>query len=332
MKPTETKIFTVSRSFGDKTIAAFLRNVLTDITWSEVKKLLAARQVTINDRTETSEAYRLSGGERVIVGQPEVKNSPAEGKKTPDVKIVYLDDHVVVVEKPAGLTTIRHPHELREYHSSKVPFLPDTLIQVLPKLIVREEKKRVRKGTPPPLKAVHRLDKDTSGLLVMARNYQAASGLGQQFKEHSINRRYIAIVLGFMPSQRIESNLVEDRGDGIRGSHAIQGVSAITNITLLEELPGYSLIECQLETGRTHQIRIHTAEAGHPVCGDKVYAREFRAKQSRDTSRAPRLTLHASVLGFHHPITGEYLEFRSELPAAMTQFLKKLRRGKNSEE
>jgi 23S rRNA pseudouridine1911/1915/1917 synthase len=177
---------------------------------------------------------------------------------------------------------------------------------------------------------VHRLDKETSGLVVFARTVPAERSLGKQFHAHSVLRRYLAIIPGMLPSQRVVTRLVRDRGDGRRGSTRLPGVGkeAITNIELREKLDCFSLVGCRLETGRTHQIRIHLAELGHPVCGEKVYNRSLGGDSKPDESDAPRLALHAAELGFSHPITGADLHWTMPLPADLQAFLNRLRAGK----
>src|SRR5207248_2610477 len=145
-----------------------------------------------------------------------------------------------------------------------------------------------RKGPPPRLRIVHRIDKETSGLVVFARTVEAERGLGRQFHRHTVVRRYLAVVPGYLSPQRIASRLVRDRGDGRRGSTSLPGPGkeAVTFIDVAERLPGYTLLSCRLETGRTHQIRIHLAEGGHPVCGEKVYNRRPAGPPEPDPSRA----------------------------------------------
>jgi 23S rRNA pseudouridine1911/1915/1917 synthase len=178
------------------------------------------------------------------------------------------------------------------------------------------------------LRVVHRLDKETSGLVVFARTVAAESGLGKQFHAHSVTRRYLAIVPGHVESQRIETRLVRDRGDGRRGSTAVkgQGKEAITHIDVVEKLPRHTLLSCHLETGRTHQIRIHLAELGHPVCGEKVYNKQRDGSVIRDESGAPRLALHAAELGFIHPVTGEAMKWEMALPKDMQELVQRLSR------
>src|SRR5262249_31997338 len=168
-----------------------------------------------------------------------------------------------------------------------------------------------------------RLDKETSGLVVFARTVAAERGLGKQFRAHTVHRRYLAVVPGYVPKQTIRTRLVRDRGDGRRGSTGLadQGKEAVTHVEPVERLPGYTLVACRLETGRTHQIRIHLAELGHPVCGEKVYG------PRTDTSGAPRLALHAAELGFRHPAIGEEMRWTMPLPPDLGAVVQRLREG-----
>jgi 23S rRNA pseudouridine1911/1915/1917 synthase len=177
---------------------------------------------------------------------------------------------------------------------------------------------------------VHRLDRDTSGLVVFARTAEAERHLGRQMRAHSIERKYLALVRGQARTERIESNLVEDRGDGRRGSTPKpgEGKRAVTQVKLLETLGEFSLVECQLETGRTHQVRIHLGERGTPLCGERIYDRPLHGRPVPDTSEAARPMLHASYLGIEHPATGERLHWSSPLPADMAQLQRRLRKHK----
>jgi len=322
MNIQKIQTFPVPKEFHDKTIAAFLKYSLKGISWTESKTLIKAGQVKLGKRTILDSAFRLESDQEVTVF-PQKQTGARKTKVFKEPKIVYLDDDVVVVDKPEGLTTIRHPREVEEY-GDRAKFLPRTLTQILPTLVSRKGGKRKRKGTPPPLRAVHRLDKETSGLLVFARNSKAASHLGKQFKDHTVRRKYLAVVCGEVFSGRLETLLVRDRGDGIRGSHPKTGKTAITHVKFLKAFGDYSLAECSLETGRTHQIRIHLAEIGHPICGEQIYLKRFKRKKLIDNSGAKRLTLHAATLGFKHPKTGEFLQFESSLPKEWNQFIKKL--------
>ena len=175
---------------------------------------------------------------------------------------------------------------------------------------------------------MHRLDRETSGLLVFARTAEAQVHLEHQFRTHSTRRRYLAVARGTVTSQTIESRLVRDRGDGRRGSTTLPNVGrrAVTHVRAVERLGGHTLIECRLETGRTHQIRIHLSERGHPLCGDKVYGQPLFRAGEPDTSGAPRLALCAVELGFVHPITGEPMHFEAPPPRDFTEFVARLRK------
>jgi 23S rRNA pseudouridine1911/1915/1917 synthase len=176
--------------------------------------------------------------------------------------------------------------------------------------------------------AVHRLDRDTSGVMVFARTPAAEQHLVRQFKHHSNERAYVAIVHGHPAAQTFDTRFVRDRGDGLRGSTTIEEDSerAVTHIRPLERLGDYALVECVLETGRTHQIRIHLSEAGHLVCGDPLYRKRLNAPPVDDASGAPRLALHAVRLAFDHPATEERLEFEASLPDDLERFVSRLRR------
>jgi 23S rRNA pseudouridine1911/1915/1917 synthase len=176
-------------------------------------------------------------------------------------------------------------------------------------------------------RCVHRLDRDTSGLLVFARNEPAEANLVQQFRRHDVHRVYWAIVHGRPTDGTIVSNIVRDRGDGRRGSVQNSGIGqrAVTRVRLLERWGNYSLVECQLETGRTNQIRIHLSEAGHLICGDSKYHQPMGAEAIPDTSQAPRLALHAAELGFVHPVSGEELNFQMPFPPDLEKFANRLR-------
>jgi len=231
------------------------------------------------------------------------------------IEVVYSDDAVVVVNKPPGLTTMRHAAEAAEFGARGRRYLPKTLVDQLALLIPGQS-----------LRAVHRLDRDTSGLVVFARKPEAERHLGRQFRAHTVSRRYLAIVRGRPADTRIESWLVRDRGDGRRGSGDRQsGQRAVTHVRLIEALGSCSLIECRLETGRTHQIRIHLGELGTPLAGETVYDRPIHGRSPPDPSGSPRIALHAAVLGFTHPVSGLQLQWEAALPPDMNAVLQRLR-------
>jgi 23S rRNA pseudouridine1911/1915/1917 synthase len=236
------------------------------------------------------------------------------------VVLRYIDEHILIVEKPTGLTTMRHAGEAAEFGTRARKYLPTTLQDLLPGIVAAHTNK-----PPGRIRAVHRLDKETSGLVVFARTAAAEGALGTQFRAHSIDRIYRAIVRGQAVSARIESTLVADRGDGRRGSGP-GGQQAVTHVRVLEPLGEYTLVECRLETGRTHQVRIHLGEAGTPLCGERVYDRPLHGKPYPDGSGITRVALHAATLGLDHPVTGKRMHWSAALPADLEQALKRLRR------
>jgi len=326
----------ISSEQEGSTLAAVLRSQMPEHSWAQVRRLIETRHVRINGELCLDPARRLREGQTI-----EILDRPAPKPRQPEsIKIVHLDTHIVVVEKPSGISTVRHPLE-RDWPATRKAFSP-TLDEIIPKLIAQRETsgpvahtrresqtRRHRKGPPPRLRVVHRIDKETSGLVVFARTVLAEQGLGKQFRAHSVLRRYLAVIPGTIPPQKIVTRLVRDRGDSRRGSTRLPGLGkeAITNVELVEKLSGYSLVSCRLETGRTHQIRIHLAELGHPICGEKVYNRKPGSPAIEDQSGAPRLALHAAELGFIHPVTGQSLHWSMPLPSDLKTFLDRFRRN-----
>lgn len=340
----QARTWRVSEAEQGQTLAACLRAWLGETSWGQVRRLASRRHILVNGNLCTDAARRLRAGDVIKL----LPHPTAPLPTAADIRIRYLDAHVVVVEKPAGMTSVRHAEE-RHWPAHRKRQNP-TLQELLPQALVRSqwageavvERRRARgKSAERPgrgrheggrslgrVYAVHRLDRDTSGLLVFARTAVAQRGLAEQFRRHATSRRYVAVVRGQVQAQTIQSRLVRDRGDGRRGSTSspTRGKLAITHVKPLEYLGPYTLVECQLETGRTHQIRIHLAEAGHPLCGEKVYDKPLHGQVRPDPSHAPRLALHAAALAFVHPITGEQLAFESPLPDDLRAFIARLRK------
>jgi 23S rRNA pseudouridine1911/1915/1917 synthase len=320
--------FVVGHRDADQTLAAFLRARL-NLPWSKAKRLVETGQVRVAGQKVVDPAVRLKLGKRVeVVGQ----GSAPTGKKPararlPDAPaydgpapvLVYSDDSVAVVDKPAGLTTMRHPEEAAEFGERGKKYLPATLADLLPAMLGRPGK---------AVRAVHRIDRDTSGLVVFARSRPAEEHLTEQFKAHTVERRYLALVRGQPKAGTIESHLVADRGDGRRGSSAAgEGQRAVTHVKVVEPMGEFALVECRLETGRTHQVRIHLGEAGWPLCGERVYDRPVNGQPLPDGSGARRPMLHAARLGITHPATGERMTWESDPPADFKELLARLRAG-----
>lgn len=327
-------VFVVDRRENGQTLAAVLR-LRYGLSWSQARRLIEKRHVKVSGQVETDSARRLKVGKRIelapgtIEGQKTTPPNPPEPHKPPPkkpqqskprpqpevrdlpagVEIVYSDDSVVVVNKPAGLTTMRNQKEAEEFGEHGRKFLPKTLADHLPKLL----------GSPGrPVIAVHRIDRDTSGLVVFARTRPAAESLARQFRKHAVDRRYLALTRGVPHSGRIESLFVGDRGDGRRGSssdpQATEGKRAVTHVRVIASREPYALVECRLETGRTHQVRIHLGEMGTPLCGERVYDRPLNGAPIPDASGARRPMLHAARLGFAHPENGEPMKWEAPPP------------------
>jgi 23S rRNA pseudouridine1911/1915/1917 synthase len=321
----EPKSLRVSADQAGQTVAALLRELDPGLSWSKARDLVRGGQVRIDGGSVTDPAARLLEDQEITVGA-----RGAEARREPDL-LVHLDPEVVVVRKPAGLRTV--PFERTDR---------DTLLSRARVAIRRLEASR---GLPhnPSLRAVQRLDKDTSGLVVFARTIPAQRDLQQQFTEHTALRRYLAVVHGQARNAVYDSVLVPDRGDGLRGSmrphpptpspgrwggdgRGGQGVrsearQAITHVTVEERLRGATLVSCLLETGRTHQIRIHLAEAGHPLLGETVYVRDYKGSWIS----APRLMLHAAELGFEHPRSGKEVRFVEPPPEDFAKVIARLK-------
>lgn len=313
--------FTVAAQETGFTLAKVLRSRLGGPSWNDVRKLIAARRVKVGDAICSDEARRLKEDEVVVLLE---HPKPLPRTAHPERLVVrHLDEHVVVLEKPSGVNTVRHPAEL-EWSEQRREL--DPTLQDLAQWAVAHQLARDARDLP-RLRIVHRLDKETSGLVVFARSALAERELGLQFRKHTVVRRYLTVVPGILSAQTIRSTLVDDRGDGRRGSTKLPGIGkeAVTHVTLEERLTGYTLLSCRLETGRTHQIRIHLSEAGHPVCGEKVYVKRPNGEMFDDKSEAPRLALHATELGFEHPATSEHLHWSMPLPSDLAKFVERLR-------
>jgi 23S rRNA pseudouridine1911/1915/1917 synthase len=232
-------------------------------------------------------ALRLRSGQSVRFGATRKSRAATS-------VLVFEDRHIVVAEKPAGISSVPYQRGERE-----------TLMDA-----VRAEWKS--RGVPPAarvLHVVHRLDKDSSGLLVYARTRASERALQGQFRRREVSRVYLCLAHGRVGSGTIESRLVPDRGDGLRGSGP-EGKLAVTRVRVLKEFAKATLCEARLETGRTHQIRIHLAESGHPLVGERVYVRDFVSKGGR-LIPSPRLMLHAAKLAFDHPISARPVSLES---------------------
>jgi 23S rRNA pseudouridine1911/1915/1917 synthase len=283
------------------TVASVVREQ-TGATWSRARQLCNDGRVTVDGERCLDPATRVSPGAVVVVNEhgPKVDRGPLSKDA-----IVFSDRDVIVVDKPAGMLTVADEEGNKH-----------TLVEYTRTLLRRAESR----GNDSGLGVVHRLDKDTSGLMLFTRTADAKRKLATQFHEHTVDRVYHAIAHGDVPETRIETHLLLDRGDGLRGSHGhyrrgrgdppTDAKRAVTYVKPIEALKGATLIECRLETGRQHQIRIHLAELGHPILGERVYIRDYTGPKID----AARTMLHARTLGFTHPRSGGRLSFEREAP------------------
>jgi 23S rRNA pseudouridine1911/1915/1917 synthase len=314
--------FVVTEPVAGHTVLAVLRALRPGESWSKLRGQVQRAFVSLNGVVCVDEARRVAVGDVLTLTEQPRALPP----RPSDVRIQFVDAHIVVVEKPSGMMTHRRPEERNwpAERKARQPTLDESLNELLLRRAASSGKTRSRTGL---VRCVHRLDRDTSGLLVFARNEAAEAHLVAQFRRHSVHRVYWAIAFGRPQDGTIVSNLVRDRGDGLRGSvrNPKIGQRAVTHVRWIEQLGDYSLVECRLETGRTNQIRIHLAEEGHLVCGDPKYAQPYGSEALRDGSQAPRLALHAAELGFFHPVSGEELFFQMPFPPDLEQFAKRLR-------
>jgi 23S rRNA pseudouridine1911/1915/1917 synthase len=321
-----TRRFVVSRAEAGRGVADVLAAQLR-LPPAEARRLVQSGRVRLSAVVCPDPGRRVAPGQTV---EADLSDAPgprgrrkAKRREQPQPIIHHADPQIVIVDKPAGLTTMRHDYEAAEFGARGRRFLPPTLADLLPELLAAG-----KPGPRPRLRAVHRIDKETSGLVVFARTAEAERHLARQFREHTVERRYLALVRGVPQAGRVESNLVRDRGDGRRGSSATatDGQHAVTHVRVVEDLGAFALVECRLETGRTHQVRIHLGELGTPLCGERVYDRPLNGPPLPDASGAARPMLHAVSLGVEHPTTGERMSWTSPMPADMASLLDRLRR------
>lgn len=302
-----TRDIIITDEAAGQRIDAYLADNLEELSRSRIQSMLKDGDILINDAPVKAN-YRLLGGEQVkIVLRDSVPLVAAAEDISLD--IVYEDKDIIVINKKQGMVV--HPAAGHE---------KGTLVNAL--LHHCGDLSGINGVIRPGI--VHRIDKDTSGLLVAAKNDAAHLGLSEQWKEHDIKRIYHALLEGSIGETSGIIDAPIGRHPKDRKKMAVEpknGRNAITRYLVLERFPEYSYVELQLETGRTHQIRVHMSHLGHPVVGDMVYGRR------KQKLAVPGQVLHAKVLGFKHPITGEYLEFNSDLPPYFLDLLTKLRRG-----
>ncbi len=291
-------------------IDKYLADACSDFTRSFVQKLIEEGNITVNGNVCTKKTAVLDG-DVVVCRIPEPKELSVTAENIP-LEIVYEDDSLIVVKKPRGMVV--HPANGN---------LDGTLVNAL--LYHCKGRLSSINGVIRP-GIVHRIDKDTSGILLVAKTDAAHLSLAEQIKEHSVKREYIALLDGVIKDDEGTVDKPIGRSEKDRKKMAItqkNSRNAVTHYKVLERYKGYCLVKCRLETGRTHQIRVHMASLGHPVTGDPVYG----AKKQKLFQNGQ--LLHAKTIGFIHPKTEEYMEFTSELPLDFQNVLTKLNHQEN---
>ncbi len=282
----------------DKVIASLCPEFSRDFIIENIKE----GKFLVNDKT-VKPSYKAQEKDIITIPDIETKKLDLEALDL-GLEIVYEDDDVAVVNKPKGLVV--HPSL-----TSTEPTLVNGLLYEL------DDLSSINGVERPGI--VHRIDKDTTGLLMIAKNDNASKSLTEQLKNHSCNRTYHALVYGVINEEKGRINAPIGRSKEDRKKMAVvkDGKEAITNFKVLKRFKDFTYIECKLETGRTHQIRVHLEYIGHPLVGDKTYGRR---KVIGDQGQF----LHAKTIGFIHPTTGKWMEFDSELPACFKEFMNNL--------
>lgn len=265
-----------------------------DLTRSFLQKILKEGEVIVNGKSIKAN-YKLRKGDRIEFEIPEAVEPDIVAEDIP-LSILYEDADVLVVDKPKGMVV--HP---AAGHYSR------TLVNAV-MYHCKGELSGINGVLRPGI--VHRIDRDTTGSIIICKNDMAHNEIARQLKEHSINRRYRAIVTGVLKDEEgtIEGAIGRDKKDRKKMAITADGKPAVTHYRVLQRFKHYTYVECVLETGRTHQIRVHMASIGHPLLGDEVYGRRS------DKYKCEGQCLHAMTLGFHHPRTGEYIEVNAPLP------------------
>ena len=288
-------------------IDKLLSDRISSITRSHIQKLIEGGDITISGSSVKAN-YKAKAGDEIIVTIPEIDETEILPENIP-INIVYEDDDMLVVDKPQGMVV--HP-AVGNYTGTLVNALMYRCAGTLSG--INGEK---RPGI------LHRIDKDTSGLLMVAKNDAAHIGLSEQIKEHSLTRAYKALVHGGFSADTgtIDAPIGRDLSDRKKMTITDRNSrEAVTHYRVLERLGKYTFIECVLETGRTHQIRVHMSHNGHPIVGDKTYG------VKKDEFKLVGQLLHAYKIGFIHPIKDEYMEFESPLPDYFERVLESLRK------
>ena len=305
----EEKTFIVDEAWEDLRIDKYLSMLMDGYSRSYIQKIISDKAVMVNQKPVKAN-YRISVGDIVTITLPEPVRLDVKPENIP-LDILYEDEDVLLINKPKDMVVHPAPGHYSGTLVNAVMYHCGDQLSTINGIL--------RPGI------VHRIDKDTTGVLVICKNDRAHRSIAEQLSVHSITRAYHAIVY---------NNLTEDEGTidapigrmstdrKKMGINHKNGRPAVTHYRVLERFGRYTYIECRLETGRTHQIRVHMASIGHPLLGDTIYG------PAKDNFKLQGQALHAKILGFIHPSTGEYMEFESPLPEYFTELLARVRNGR----
>ncbi len=294
----------VNENDKGKRLDIYIAENFNELSRTMIKKLIESNNVLVNDKSEKV-SYKVQANDNISIDVPEAKETKLKAQEIP-LDIIYEDSDIIVVNKPKGMVV--HPANGN----------PDgTLVNAILSIC-----KNSLSGIGGELRPgiVHRLDKDTSGLIIVAKNDKAHINMSEQIKERNVKKTYIALVRGNVPEEEATINMPIGRSTKDRKKMAVtkNGKQAITHFKVLKRYSKYTLLEIKIETGRTHQIRVHMAEIGYPVVGDAVYS------NGKNEFGIEGQMLHAYKLEFMHPITNKHMELTAPLPQYFEKILKKL--------
>lgn len=294
----------VNENDKGKRLDIYIAENFNELSRTMIKKLIESNNVLVNDKSEKV-SYKVQANDNISIDVPEAKETKLKAQEIP-LDIIYEDSDIIVVNKPKGMVV--HPANGN----------PDgTLVNAILSIC-----KNSLSGIGGELRPgiVHRLDKDTSGLIIVAKNDKAHINMSEQIKERNVKKTYIALVRGNVPEEEATINMPIGRSTKDRKKMAVtkNGKQAITHFKVLKKYSKYTLLEIKIETGRTHQIRVHMAEIGYPVVGDAVYS------NGKNEFGIEGQMLHAYKLEFMHPITNKHMELTAPLPQYFEEILKKL--------
>lgn len=294
----------VNENDKGKRLDIYIAENFNELSRTMIKKLIESNNILVNDESEKV-SYKVQANDNISIDVPEAKETKLKAQEIP-LDIIYEDSDIIVVNKPKGMVV--HPANGN----------PDgTLVNAILSIC-----KNSLSGIGGELRPgiVHRLDKDTSGLIIVAKNDKAHINMSEQIKERNVKKTYIALVRGNVPEEEATINMPIGRSTKDRKKMAVtkNGKQAITHFKVLKRYSKYTLLEIKIETGRTHQIRVHMAEIGYPVVGDAVYS------NGKNEFGIEGQMLHAYKLEFMHPITNKHMELTAPLPQYFEEILKKL--------